>query len=156
LCHTTTTLVPPFLVKNISTHGTACSMVNRMHYAPVHLMLWGYSQLPSAYAEKMSTHAKEPAHFFYRGGPCVSTHPQYACFRTVTMTRVDAQFTRMYTTFTEKKSQKWHTCREELRVPVPQYFSHGRRLSCYCALQRGYTDACSASGISFCNHLHCN
>jgi len=87
-------------------------MVNRMHYAPVHLMLWGHSQLPSAYAEKMSTHAKEPAHFFYRGGLCVSTHPQCACFRTVTGTRLDAQIARESRTFTEARSQNWHTCRE--------------------------------------------
>ena len=156
MCHTTTTLVPPFLVKNQSIyprnslfHSKPNALCTRSSDA------LGKSQLP-AYAEKMSTHAKKPAHFFYRGGLCVSTHPQYACFRAVTMTRVDAQFTRICTTFTEKRSQKWHTCREELRVPVPQCVSQGRRLSCCCGLQRGYTDACSASGICFCNHLHCN
>jgi len=101
-------------------HGTACSMSECTMHRSEFVDSGDARSFPSAYADKMRSHAKNETHFFYRRSLCTSTHPRSACFRTVTRTMVDAQITRKRATFIEERSQKWHTCRESLRLPLPQ------------------------------------
>jgi len=114
--------VPPFLEKKSYAHGTACSAeLNALCTRAADALVTTFAAFSNTSADKMRNHAKNSAHRFYIGGLGVSTHPQRARCRTATRpAHKRATHAKMNQSFIEKKSQKWHTCRESLRVPVPQ------------------------------------